>query len=133
MCIRDRSVSVRTNGSLHQVAFDVVSPEPGGMTYTAEGYRYPYELLNRPIRKALVLGAGTGDDVAILLSMGAEKIHAVEIDPVILALGREIHPNHPYDDPRVTVHNTDARSFLNETEEHFDVITFGTLDSMTRL
>ena len=127
------SVIVRTNGSLHQIAFDVESPAQGGMTQTAEGYRYPYERLNRPIRKALVLGAGTGNDVATLLLMGAQEVHAVEIDPVILQLGREMHPNNPYSDPRVIVHNTDARSFLNETEERFDVITFGTLDSMTRL
>jgi SAM-dependent methyltransferase len=89
--------------------------------------------MGRPIRRALVLGAGTGNDVAVLLNLGAEHVDAVEIDPGILQLGREIHPNHPYDDPRVTVHNTDARSFLNETKETFDVIAFGTLDSMTRL
>ncbi|HKJ01360.1 MAG TPA: hypothetical protein VJ997_02865 [Longimicrobiales bacterium] len=127
------SVMVRTNGSLHQIAFNVEAPTPGGMTSTAKGYRYPYERLGRPIRKALVLGAGTGNDVATLLLMGAQEVHAVEIDPVILQLGRELHPNHPYDDPRVTVHNTDARSFLNETDERYDVIAFGTLDSMTRL
>jgi hypothetical protein len=71
--------------------------------------------------------------VATLLAMGAQKIHAVEIDPEILQIGREIHPNDPYADPRVTVHTTDARSFLNESTESFDVIVFGTLDSMTRL
>ncbi|MCJ7628587.1 MAG: methyltransferase domain-containing protein, partial [Longimicrobiales bacterium] len=87
----------------------------------------------RPIRKALVLGAGTGNDVAVLLQGGAEEVHAVEIDPEIVRMGREFHPNNPYADPRVTVHIGDARSFLNETKEEFDVITFGTLDSMTRL
>jgi hypothetical protein len=85
------------------------------------------------MRKVLVLGAGTGNDVAVLLDEGAREVHAVEIDPVILDMGRLHHPNHPYADPRVVVHNTDARSFLNETDEEFDVITFGTLDSMTRL
>lgn len=129
------SVMVRTNGSVHQVAFDVVAAREGGGSrqMTAGGYRAPYERLNRPIRKALVLGAGTGNDVAILLSMGAQEIHAVEIDPVILEVGEEMHPNHPYSDPRVIVHNTDARSFLNESTDRFDVIAFGTLDSMTRL
>lgn len=53
--------------------------------------------------------------------MGAQEVHAVEIDPVILELGRELHPNHPYDHPRVIVHNTDARSFLNESDERFDL------------
>ena len=69
----------------------------------------------------------------MLLGEGANEIHAVEIDPVILSLGREVHPNLPHADPRVIVHQMDARSFLNETTERFDLIVFGTLDSMTRL
>ena len=127
-------VNIRVNGSIHQVALDMVSEDRiRPQIPVGEGYRYPYEKLGRPIRKALVLGAGTGNDVSILLAMGAQEVHAVEIDPVILQLGREIHPVRPYADPRVVVHNTDARSFLNDTDDRFDVITFGTLDSMTRL
>ncbi len=126
---------IRANGSLHQIALDFAAVDAGleDRRKTLAGYHLPYQRLGRPIRKALVLGAGTGNDVAVLLSEGAREVHAVEIDPVILDLGRTIHPNRPYADPRVTVHNTDARSFLNETEERFDLIVFGTLDSMTRL
>jgi hypothetical protein len=123
-----RAVDIRANGSLHQMALDMERP-----VALVEGYRYPFERLGRPIRTALVLGAGTGNDVAVLLSLGVEEVHAVEIDPIIVEMGRELHPNAPYADPRVTVHNTDARSFLNDTDERFDVIVFGTLDSMTRL
>lgn len=126
------AVDIRANGSLHQVAVDLVSDEQRWQV-TREGYRLPYRMLGRPIRRALVLGAGTGNDVAVLLDQGAGEVHAVEIDPEILALGREMHPNRPYADSRVVVHNTDARSFLNETELRFDVVVFGTLDSMTRL
>jgi hypothetical protein len=128
------AVDIRANGSLHQVALDMVSEgRVPTQVPTDEGYRYPYLKLDRPIRKALVLGAGTGNDLSILLALGAEEVHAVEIDPVIIELGREFHPVDPYADPRVIVHNTDGRSFLNDTDEEFDVITFGTLDSMTRL
>ena len=48
----------------------------------------------------LVLGAGTGNDVAVALSEGAEHVDAVEIDPVILELGSRLHPDHPYVSPR---------------------------------
>jgi len=130
----DRTVLIQANGSLHQVAIDLVTEEGSRQRInTMLGYRHPYQELGRPIRKALVLGAGTGNDVAVLLQRGAAEVHAVEIDPEIIQMGRELHPNNPYADPRVTVYNTDARSFLNETEEQFDVITFGTLDSMMRL
>jgi hypothetical protein len=71
--------------------------------------------------------------VAVALAEGAESVDAVEIDPVILDVGKKMHPDHPYDSPRVHIHNTDARSFLNSTDQKFDLIIFGTLDSMTRL
>jgi len=127
--------NIRANGSLHQIAMDFDAPDFGqdDRRKTVAGYHLPYRLLERPVRKALVLGSGTGNDVAVLLAEGVQEVHAVEIDPVIIDLGRTVHPNRPYADPRVTVHNVDARSFLNETSESFDLIVFGTLDSMTRL
>jgi hypothetical protein len=81
----------------------------------------------------LVLGAGTGNDVAVALDEGALHVDAVEIDPEILAIGRRHHPDHPYSDPRVRAINTDARSFLNSSGGAYDLVVFGTLDSMTRL
>ncbi|MFV2007539.1 MAG: spermidine synthase, partial [Longimicrobiales bacterium] len=127
---------VLTNGSLHQVArrLDKGAPILGEEDATNRaGYHYPYDQLARPPRNVLVLGAGTGNDVAVLLDQGAEHIDVVEIDPVIIQLGREHHPNRPYDSPRVEFFNTDARSFLNDTDRMYDLIVFGTLDSMTRL
>lgn len=76
----------------------------------------------------LVLGAGSGNDVAFALSAGAKSVHAVEIDPVITQFGSTIHPDRPYIDPRVVVHNEDARSFLRYSAEKFDLIEFAYLD-----
>lgn len=127
--------AVLTNGSLHQFAF----PSANGGTLRPRwegaraGYHLPYTLLNEPPKRVLVLGAGTGNDVAVALDEGAERVDAVEIDPVILDLGRKFHPNRPYDSPRVRAWVMDARSFLNGSSEHYDLIVFGTLDSMTRL
>ena len=100
---------------------------------TREGYHVPYTLAPGPIRRALVVGAGSGNDVAVLLDHGAEHVDAIEIDPVILELGRARHPDAPYASPRVRAINTDARAWLNDTRETYDLIVFGTLDSMTRL
>jgi SAM-dependent methyltransferase len=127
---------VRTNGSFHQMPMNVRMDEPlewEGQEEIRHGFHLPYRLLKRPPRKVLVLGAGTGNDVAVALEEGAEEVHAVEIDPVILGLGETLHPNRPYDDPRVTTVVADARSFLNQTEERYDLIVFGTLDSQTHL
>jgi spermidine synthase len=127
--------AILTNGSLHQRAFGVGAERPlsGTMALTRRGYHRPYRLLGRPVRRALVVGAGSGNDVAVLLAEGAQHVDAVEIDPVILEAGRRHHPDRPYDSPRVRAHNTDARSFLNDSREQYDLIVFGTLDSMTSL
>ncbi len=79
----------------------------------------------------LLLGAGSGNDAAGALRNGAERITAVEIDPVIIDLGMRSHPEHPYASERVTVVNDDARTFLQKTNETFDVIIFGLLDAHT--
>jgi len=93
-------------------------------------YDVPPKLHPNP-RKTLVVGAGSGNDVAGMLRNGAQSVIAVEIDPEIIAFGRQLHPEKPYDDPRVTVVNDDARSYFATTTEKFDVIAFGLLDSHT--
>ncbi len=94
-------------------------------------YRLPYEFV-RP-KSVLVVGAGMGNDVTVALAQGAERVDAVEIDPMILDLGRELHPLHPYQSPRVNTIVDDARSFFQESDEGYDLIVFGLLDSHTLL
>lgn len=81
--------------------------------------------------KVLIVGAGSGNDVAGALRNGAREVVAVEIDPVIIQLGKQHHPEKPYDDPRVRIVNDDARSYFATSPDKFDVIVFGLLDSHT--
>lgn len=84
------------------------------------------------IDQVLVVGAGTGNDVAAALRAGAGHVTAVEIDPLILDLGKELHPEQPYADPaRVTLVNQDARAFFRQDHHQYDLIVFGLLDSHT--
>ena len=94
-------------------------------------YRKPYERITdgRP-RRVLIVGAGTGSDVAIALRRGARRVDAVEIDPKILEIGRRRHPDRPYDDPRVVTHVNDGRAFLERTDQRFDLILFALPDSL---
>jgi hypothetical protein len=71
--------------------------------------------------------------VAAALSAGAKRVDAIEIDPVIMRVGRERHPDRPYEDARVRAINNDARSFLREATGHYDLIVYGLLDSHTLL
>jgi hypothetical protein len=86
---------------------------------------------DRTFDSVLVVGAGTGTDVAIALDRGAQRVAAVEIDPVIQRLGSERHPDDPYADPRVTAYLNDGRAFLRSSTERFELIVFALPDSLT--
>jgi hypothetical protein len=58
-------------------------------------------------------------------------VDAVEIDPTIIRLGRELHPDQPFSDPRVTVINDDARHYLRTTTKKYDMVVFALIDSLT--
>jgi spermidine synthase len=103
-----------------------------GSDPAARHYNLPFRLRERS-KNVLVMGAGTGNDVAAALRNGVESVDAVEIDPAILSLGRKFHPEHPYSDPRVHVINDDARSFLRNSSRRYDLVLFGLLDSHTML
>jgi hypothetical protein len=85
---------------------------------------------DRTFEKVLIIGAGSGTDAAVILSRGAGRVDAVEIDPVIARIGRDFHPDRPYDDPRVTVHVDDGRAFLRRSTERYDLIVFALTDSL---
>ena len=107
----------------HRKLFENVPPE-------SNAYNMPYRFYHNP-PTVLVLGAGMGNDVAAALRNGAGSVTAVEIDPMIIQLGKKLHPEHPYANPRVKIINDDARSYIQNTNSRFDLITFSLLDSHT--
>ena len=123
------------NGAYHQRALPMARSDPPVQSEypIREGYDWAYDRLPGGARDALVIGAGSGNDVAVLLDYGVTDIDAVEIDAEILELGRRFHPDRPYDSPAVHRVVADARSFLAQGSSRYDLIIFGTLDSMTRL
>jgi SAM-dependent methyltransferase len=96
-------------------------------------YELPYWIYGHAPGYVAVVGAGTGNDVAAALRNGAQRVDAIEIDPAILMEGRQGHPEHPYSDPRVHAIVNDARTFLRTTNEHYDLVVYGLLDSHTLL
>jgi SAM-dependent methyltransferase len=94
-------------------------------------YQWPYDVFGDTFENVLVLGAGSGSDVSAALRHGAKHVDAVEIDPVIIRLGRELHPDRPFADPRVTVINDDARHYLRTTTRKYDLVVFALIDSLT--
>lgn len=118
---------ISVNGLAHQV---VMSTERRAVLEPI--YFVPYQHLDgRFLDDVLVIGAGSGGDVAIALEQGANRLDAVEIDPVIHEIGVERNPDRPYQDDRVTSYVDDGRAFLERTDRRYDLILFALPDSLT--
>lgn len=128
---------IDVNNAGYQVILDLsderVSAEPEKFSPALKGisqYDIPVLLHPNP-QSVLIVGSGTGNDVAGALRNGAGSVTAVEIDPAIISIGTELHPEEPYQSARVKIVIDDARSHFATTTETYDVIVFGLLDSHT--
>jgi Spermine/spermidine synthase domain len=128
--------NILSGGAYYQKVFDLSEANRGRETeserYARAYYEFPFNFKKKPERVAIV-GAGSGNDVAAALRMGASHVDAIEIDPAIAFTGKHVHPEHPYDDPRVTLHINDARNFFRTARQQYDLIIYGVLDSHTAI
>lgn len=116
---------INVNGIPHQALHRVEAPKE-------EFYEQVYQWFpGRTYERVLVVGAGSGSDVALALARGARHVDAVEIDPRIMEIGVDRHPDRPYDDPRVTRIVNDGRAFLRTTDQRYDLVVFALPDSLT--
>ena len=127
--------TLTVNNDYHQMILDLTPGRDEHPFFRSWRWLYDYPYRNGkdvsvegPI---LIVGAGTGNDVSAALRNTRSRIEAVEIDPVILRLGRRYHFEHPYQDPRVKVTVNDARSFFARTDQRYAKVVFGFLDSHT--
>jgi SAM-dependent methyltransferase len=117
--------TIRVNNIPHQAMQPIAEAQP---------YVLPH-LLNRdsggkPFRDVLVIGAGSGNDVAAALEFGAQRVDAVEIDRTLADFGREWHPDHPYADKRVVLHFDDGRDYVHNTNGEYDLVNYALVDSL---
>ena len=84
----DGSIDISVNGRPHQRIMPL-STMRADQAFRFEPYlRAP----DNPLRNVLIIGAGSGNDVAIALSEGAGHIDAVEIDPRAVRAGPRPSP-----------------------------------------
>jgi spermidine synthase len=127
-------LEIRAAGHYYQRAHDLSRAETldTETTRIRNYYDLPYRVYGSPSDVAVV-GAGSGNDVAAAVRSGAARIDAIEIDPAIMAAGKAAHPEHPYDQPQVRAIVNDARTFLRNSNWHYDMVVYGLLDSHTLL
>jgi len=121
-----------------------VFSDGGSMTVITDGnappsrYQYldqltwalPYHLF-KP-KSVLILAAGGGSEVLQAKWQSIPHIQAVELNPQLIELVRGPYDKFSgrlYDQPGVTVHVGEARGFVADTKEQFDLIQLPLLDS----
>ena len=120
------AVTLLVNGIPHQTM------EPAARRLdTVTLYGLVYQRTRATPKDVLIVGAGTGVDVAVALREGVQHIDAVEIDPRIHAIGVQQNPDRAFQDPRVTSYVNDGRAFLERTTRRYDLILFALPDSLT--
>lgn len=128
---RDEGVELSTNTLYYQKILNLsdaaVKADPT-LARSRRYYELPYEL-SRAAPSVLVVGSGTGNDVAAALRKGAASVTAIEIDPVIAQLGSSLHPEDPYHSEKTTLIVSDARAYIKRTEARYDAVVYGLLDS----
>jgi hypothetical protein len=129
-----QNYDISVNRDFHQQALDLsdthltLEPADAELYYARQVYDLPF-MLKGVGGRALVVGAGTGNDVAAALRQGFSYVESVDIDSRLIELGRKLHPERPYANPGVHPVVNDARSYLATNTERFDVVCYGLLDS----
>ena len=89
----------------------------------------PFTMAQEP--SVLILNPAGGLAVQTALAGGARSVVAVEDNPLVVKVLRDVYGEFAgdiYRDPRVTVVTEDGRSFLNRTEGEFDIILMALSD-----
>ena len=128
--IRKPTQHIFVNGLGHQ---NMVAAQLLPNSFYALPYQYRQQNNFPAVENVLVIGAGSGNDVATALIYGAKHVDAVEIDPVIAELGTKYHPSEAYKDPRVNLVINDARAFMTNTDRKYDLIVFALTDSLVKV
>jgi spermidine synthase len=93
-------------------------------------YSLPFRFKSKP-KDVLIIGGGAGNDAAAALKADAQNITVVEIDPVIVSLGKKYHPEKPYEKDNIDIFVNDGRAFLETTNKKYDLVIMSLADSHT--
>ena len=95
---------------------------------------HPAMLCNPEPKQAFIGGGGEGGTLREVLGhKSVKRVTMVDLDPEVVALCREYLPNHhkgSFDDPRTSLIHQDARSYLQNTSDYYDVIILDLVDPL---
>ena len=95
---------------------------------------HPAMLCNPEPKQAFIGGGGEGGTLREVLGhKSVKQVTMVDLDSEVVALCREYLPNHhkgSFDDPRTSLIHQDARSYLQNTSDYYDVIILDLVDPL---
>jgi spermidine synthase len=89
-----------------------------------------YQIRKHP--KVLIIGAGGGRDILMALLHGATQVRAVEVNPLVFETSARLfgdYTGHVYEHPLVQPVIGDARSYIANSPEQFDVVLASLIDT----
>lgn len=75
--------------------------------------------------EVLIIGSAAGQETKAALTFGAKHVDAVEMVGFVVKAGKELYQDYNggiFNDPRVTTHVGEGRSFLRSTDKKYDII-----------
>ena len=107
------------------------SPARLAQLFAASSREFPFALAG-PDPSVLIIGAAGGIEILASLHFGAERITAVELNPVTVSLHTDHfsdYTGHLSGHEKVSIVNAEGRSFLRRDPSSYDVIYFVAPDS----
>jgi spermidine synthase len=90
-----------------------------------------YAMAQRPdARRVLLVSGGVAGVAKEILKYNVVGMDCVELDPLVIETGRRFLPEH-FADPRIHVIATDARQFVRQTTNRYDVVILALPDPST--
>jgi spermidine synthase len=90
-----------------------------------------YAMAQRPdARRVLLVSGGVAGVAKEILKYNVADVDCVELDPLVIETGRRFLPEH-FADSRIRVIATDARQFVRQTTNHYDVVILALPDPST--
>ena len=95
---------------------------------------HPAMLCHPDPKQVFIGGGGEGGTLReVLCHNSVEMVTMVDLDPEVVALCRQYLPNHhlgSFDDPRTNLIHEDARAYLQNTPDLYDVIILDLVDPL---
>jgi len=108
------------------------SPKSLGAFVADDPRSWPFQVIDRPVDRELIIGSAGGHEVLNSLYHDARHVDAVELNPVTVGIVKDRYRDYTGNwaaSPRVALTQGDGRSFLARSGKKFDLVWFVAPDS----